>query len=146
MLANPEIFWSTASATCTDLSFYKHVHAQNLKSTQSTQHMHTLENLSTLKGCFWKPFKCHSVIEAADILATSNFLGTSNVSQQIGRMGNNVTHCPCITPKAALYNFREQRPFTGIDKMVFQAFPVARMKLDHLTEEESSQHPDVSVM
>ena len=78
--------------------------------------------------------------EAGDILATSNFEGTSNLSQQINRMGNNVHHAPCVTPKAALYNFHENRPFCGIDKLVFQCFPVVDMKLNHLSEEAASQH------
>lgn len=68
------------------------------------------------------------------------FEGTLNMSQQIDRMGTNQECSPCITPKAQLFNFVKKRPFTGVDKLVFQGFPVGNLKLTHLTEEETSQH------
>ena len=62
------------------------------------------------------------------------------MSQQIDRMGVSELRAPCVTPKAFLWNFAEKRPFTGIDKLIFQCFPVDDMKLTCLSETVASQH------
>lgn len=78
--------------------------------------------------------------KAADIMVTHGFTGTLNMSQQIDRMGVSELRAPCVTPKAFLWNFAEKRPFTGIDKLIFQCFPVDDMKLTCLSETVASQH------
>ncbi len=78
--------------------------------------------------------------KATDIMVTHGFTGTLNMSQQIDRMGVSELRAPCVTPKAFLWNFCEKRPFTGIDKLMFQCFPVDNMKLTCLDEPVASQH------
>ena len=78
--------------------------------------------------------------KATDIMVTHGFTGTLNMSQQINRMGVSELRAPCVTPKAFLWNFAEKRPFTGIDKLIFQCFPVDDMKLTCLEEPVASQH------
>lgn len=73
-------------------------------------------------------------------MVTHGFTGTLNMSQQIDRMGVSDTRAPCVTPKAFLWNFTEKRPFTGIDKLIFQCFPVQDLQLTSLTEPVASQH------
>lgn len=92
--------------------------------------LHHLQHFSTT----WSDPK------AADVMVTHGFTGTLNMSQQIDRMGVSDTRAPCVTPKAFLWNFTEKRPFTGIDKLIFQSFPVQDLHLTSLTEPVASQH------
>lgn len=97
--------------------------------------------------------------KAADIFHTDGFKGTLNFTQQINRMTPSESTSPCITPQAQLFNFKAKRPFTGlspscqqnpglpltcwlpgIDKFIFQAFPIQKLKTQHLTDQACVLH------
>ena len=41
---------------------------------------------------------------------------------------------PCVTPNALLWSTQRGRPLSGVEKLMFQDFPVGKLKLSHLTE------------
>ncbi len=61
-------------------------------------------------------------------------------------MGKNEERSPCVTPNAELYNFEEGRPFTGCDKLVFQAFPMMDLKVKKMTERAPQQQKKSMLM
>lgn len=48
------------------------------------------------------------------------------------RMGGNPAYAPCVTPKSL--HFGNGRPWTGCDKLLFQAFPLHGLRVSHMRE------------
>ena len=99
------------------------------------------------------PFR---LCEALDIYTTAMHCGTLNVSQNIDRMTHgDRERVQCITPKVILWHPPSKRPLSGrinttcpnrtnisfdtwlgMEKFMFMGFPIHRLSLDHLTEED----------
>ena len=84
---------------------------------------------------------------------TVKYTGTVNVSQQIDRMTHtDIDRVQCVTPKAVLWHMPSKRPLTGrdlldtvrptstdlpgIEKMLHMGFPLHRLQVGHLQEQD----------
>ncbi|CAK9064861.1 unnamed protein product [Durusdinium trenchii] len=83
-----------------------------------------------------RTFSSQRAVHAVEVYESGGHKGTLSVSQQINRMTVKGQNVPCITPGAQLWNMEKKRLLTGLEKMLFQGYPVHRLKLRQMKEKE----------
>ena len=75
-------------------------------------------------------------VEVGDLMSSIDFHGTLNMNRTVKRAGDDHELVPVISPGSQLFSFHpdQRRPYTGLDKMVFQSFPVEKMNFSQMSE------------